>query len=181
MTHGIQVVRGVYDDPHDPGAINHFQALSAALSGTVGLGNIGGVALAIGVGGPGALFWMWVVGVLGMALKTVEITLAMMYRDTSDPDNPSGGAMWVVDRVLGSKGGIWQPIARGIGVFFCITLIIATFTGGNMFQSWSVAAITEGYTLCLGRRSRGSLYRCARCVFDDLLASTIKLCVIDIR
>ncbi|NCG12102.1 MAG: sodium:alanine symporter family protein, partial [Planctomycetia bacterium] len=96
MTHGIDVVRGVYDDPDDPGAINHFQALSAALSATVGLGNIAGVALAIGAGGPGALVWMWIVGFFGMALKNVEITLAMMYRDTSDPENPSGGAMHVV-------------------------------------------------------------------------------------
>ena len=62
LTHGPKVVRGVYDDPNDPGAINHFQALSAALSGTVGLGNIGGVALAIMLGGPGAIFWMWIVG-----------------------------------------------------------------------------------------------------------------------
>ncbi len=145
MTHGVQVVRGIYDDPDDPGAINHFQALSAALSATVGLGNIAGVALAISIGGPGALFWMWVTGVFGMALKTVEITLAMMYRNVDDPDNPHGGAMWVVERVLGSKGGIWKPIARVIGVFFCVTLIISTFTGGNMFQAWSVADITSGY------------------------------------
>ncbi len=145
LTHGIAVVRGVYDDPNDPGAINHFQALSAALSATVGLGNIGGVALAIGAGGPGALFWMWVVGFLGMALKTVEITLAMQYRNVDDPDNPHGGAMWVVDKVIGGRGGIWKSIAKAIGVFFCITLIISTFTGGNMFQSWSVANLTEGY------------------------------------
>ncbi len=145
MTHGIAVVRGVYDDPDDPGAINHFQALSAALSATVGLGNIGGVALAIGAGGPGALFWMWVVGFFGMALKTVEITLAMIYRNVDDPENPHGGAMWVVDKVVGGKGGVWVPIAKAIGVFFCITLIISTFTGGNMFQSWSVAGLTEGY------------------------------------
>ena len=91
MTHGIAVVRGLYDDPNDPGAINHFQALSAALSATVGLGNIGGVALAIGIGGPGALVWMWLVGFFGMALKTVEITLSMMYRNTDDPENPHGG------------------------------------------------------------------------------------------
>ena len=110
MTHGVAVVRGVYDDPNDPGAINHFQALSAALSATVGLGNIGGVALAISAGGPGALVWMWIVGFFGMALKTVEITLAMMYRNTDDPENPSGGAMWVVDKVVGGKGGIWVPI-----------------------------------------------------------------------
>ena len=145
MTHGVQVVRGVYDDPNDPGAINHFQALSAALSATVGLGNIGGVALAIAAGGPGALFWMWVTGVFGMALKTVEITLAMMYRNVEDPDNPSGGAMWVVEKVIGKKGGGWAPFARAVGIFFCVTLIISTFTGGNMFQSWSVATITEGY------------------------------------
>jgi AGCS family alanine or glycine:cation symporter len=142
LTHGVAVVRGVYDDPDDPGAINHFQALSAALSATVGLGNIGGVALAIAAGGPGALFWMWVIGFFGMALKAVEITLAMMYRDTSDPENPHGGAMWVVERVLGGKGGGWKVIARTIGVFFCITLIISTITGGNMFQAWSVADLT---------------------------------------
>src|SRR5688572_7900808 len=70
LTHGVAVVRGKYDDKHDPGAINHFQALSAALSGTVGLGNIGGVALAVALGGPGAVFWMWMVGLAGMALKT---------------------------------------------------------------------------------------------------------------
>jgi AGCS family alanine or glycine:cation symporter len=145
MTHGIAVIQGRYDRPDDPGAINHFQALSAALSATIGLGNIGGVALAIGIGGPGALLWMWLVGVLGMALKTVEITLAMMYRNTDDPANPHGGAMWVVHHVIGDKGGIWRPIGRGIGIFFCITLIISAFTGGNMFQSWNVASLTEGY------------------------------------
>ena len=145
MTHGVAVVRGVYDNPDDPGAINHFQALSAALSATVGLGNIGGVALAIGAGGPGALFWMWIVGFFGMALKTVEITLAMMYRNMDDPENPHGGAMWVVDSVIGAAGGVWKIVAKVIGVFFCITLIISTFTGGNMFQAWSVATLTEGY------------------------------------
>ncbi len=140
MTHGINVIRGIYDDPDDPGAINHFQALSAALSATVGLGNIGGVALAISLGGPGALFWMWVVGFFGMALKTIEITLAMMYRDTSDPDNPSGGAMHVVRHVMGKKGGMWATMGSVIGGIFCVTLIISTITGGNMFQAWNVAS-----------------------------------------
>ncbi len=69
LSHGVRVIRGVYDNPADPGAISHFQALSAALSATVGLGNIGGVAIAISLGGPGAIFWMWVVGFFGMALK----------------------------------------------------------------------------------------------------------------
>ena len=145
MTHGIDVVQGIYDDPDDPGAINHFQALSAALSATVGLGNIAGVALAIGAGGPGALVWMWIVGFFGMALKNVEITLAMMYRDTSDPDNPSGGAMHVVKQVLGDKGPFLATVGKVAGALFCVTLIISTITGGNMFQAWSVAGLSESY------------------------------------
>jgi AGCS family alanine or glycine:cation symporter len=145
MTHGVAVIRGKYDDPSDPGAINHFQALSAALSATVGLGNIGGVALAIAGGGPGALFWMWIIGFLGMALKSVEISLSMLYRNTDDPENPHGGAMWVIDRSLGAKGGLFKVVAKILGVFFCITLIVSTITGGNMFQSWNVAALTDTY------------------------------------
>src|SRR5690606_34743574 len=85
LTHGVSAVRGKFDDKSDPGAINHFQALSTALSATVGLGNIAGVAIAISLGGPGALFWMWVVGAVGMALKMTEVTQSMLYRDTSDP------------------------------------------------------------------------------------------------
>ncbi len=145
LTHGVAVTRGKYDEPGDPGAINHFQALSAALSATVGLGNIGGVALAIGLGGPGAVFWMWVVGAVGMALKTTEVTLAMLYRNTDDPDNPHGGAMWVV-----SKGfAKWNPglawLGKLLGGIFCITLLVSAVTGGNMFQSWNVADITHEY------------------------------------
>ncbi len=82
------MLRGRYDDPDDPGAINHFQALSAALSATVGLGNIGGVALAISLGGPGAVFWMWLVGFVGMALKLTEVTLihaVSKYRRSRQP------------------------------------------------------------------------------------------------
>lgn len=146
LTHGVRVVRGEYAEPTGPGAITHFQALSAALSGTIGLGNIGGVALAIALGGPGALFWMWITGFLGMAIKSVEVTLALMYRDTSDRDNPHGGAMWVIQRGIGERhGGIWRPIAWWAGAFFCFTLMISTFTGGNMFQSWNVGNITQQY------------------------------------
>lgn len=146
LTHGISVLRGKFDDSNDPGAINHFQALSAALSGTVGLGNIGGVALAISMGGPGALFWMWVTGFLGMAIKTVEVTLAMIYRDTSNPSQPYGGAMYVVTKGIGPKAGpILKAGAWLLAVFFCLTLLLAALTGGNMFQSWNVAAITNQY------------------------------------
>ncbi len=145
MTHGIAVIRGVYDDPDDPGAINHFQALAAALSATVGLGNIGGVALAIAAGGPGAMVWMWLTGVLGMSLKTVEITLSQMYRNVDDPDDPHGGAMWVVHKVVASRGGFWKIFGVAFAVFFCITLLISSITGGNMFQSWNVAELTNTY------------------------------------
>jgi AGCS family alanine or glycine:cation symporter len=145
LTHGTHVLRGRYDDPDDPGAINHFQALSAALSATVGLGNIGGVALAIALGGPGAVFWMWVVGFFGMALKLTEVTLSMLYRNTDDPDNPHGGPMWVAAKGLAMRNPRLAWLGKTIGVIFCITLLISTITGGNMFQAWNVAEITTTY------------------------------------
>lgn len=108
LTHGTAVIRGRYDDKNDPGAINHFQALSAALSATVGLGNIAGVAVAVALGGPGAVFWMWVVGILGMAIKTTEVTLSMLYRNTDEPDNPHGGPMFVAAKAFKNIGlGPW--------------------------------------------------------------------------
>ncbi len=143
LRHGPAVVRGKYDDPNDPGAINHFQALATALSATVGLGNIGGVALAIALGGPGAVFWMWVVGLLGMAIKLTEVTLTMLYRNTEDPDNPHGGPMWVAARALQHKG--WPRLGRTIGIVFCVSLLASTATGGNMFQAWNVGEITQTY------------------------------------
>lgn len=143
LTHGVRVIAGRYDKVGAPGAISHFQALSAALSATVGLGNIGGVAVAIGLGGPGAVFWMWVVGLAGMALKTTEVTLAMLHRRTDNPDEPSGGAMWVVDDRIAALSPRLRPLGRGLGVLFCITLLISTITGGNMFQAWNVGVVTE--------------------------------------
>lgn len=143
LTHGVRVIAGRYDDAADPGAISHFQALSAALSATVGLGNIGGVAVAIALGGPGAVFWMWIVGLAGMALKTTEVTLSMLYRRTDNPDEPSGGPMWVVDTALGEKYPRLRPLGRALGVLFCITLLVSTITGGNMFQAWNVGVVTQ--------------------------------------
>jgi AGCS family alanine or glycine:cation symporter len=145
LTHGVRVIRGSYDDPSDPGAINHFQALSAALSATVGLGNIGGVALAITLGGPGAVFWMWIVGLFGMSLKLTEVGLSMLYRNTDDPDNPHGGPMWVVSKGLGRLNPQLASTGRTIGAVFCMTLLVSTATGGNMFQAWNVGEITSEY------------------------------------
>ena len=145
LTHGVLVLRGDYDDPNHPGAISHFQALAAALSATVGLGNIGGVALAISLGGPGAIFWMWIVGLFGMAIKLTEVSLSMLYRNTDDPDNPHGGPMWVVSKGLSKVNPKLAPLGKFIGGLFCLTLLVSTATGGNMFQAWNVGEITEEY------------------------------------
>jgi AGCS family alanine or glycine:cation symporter len=143
LTHGVAVTRGLYDDAKDPGAINHFQALSTALSGTVGLGAIGGVALAIALGGPGAVFWMWVVGLLGMAVKSTEVTLSMLYRVETDRGNPHGGPMFVVSKGFAARG--MPKLGYAMGWLFCLSLLVATLLGASMFQSWNVGAITEEY------------------------------------
>jgi AGCS family alanine or glycine:cation symporter len=143
LTHGIQVVRGKYDSDQDPGAINHFQALSAALSATIGLGNIGGVAVAISLGGPGAVFWMWMVGIAGMALKMTEVTQSMLYRNTLDPENPHGGPMFVASHGMAEIAPSLAGLGRWIGYIFCATLMVSTVTGGNMFQAWNVGNVTE--------------------------------------
>jgi AGCS family alanine or glycine:cation symporter len=145
-THGVALCAGKgIDTSHGTGALTHFQALTAALSGTVGLGAIAGMAIAVELGGPGAVFWMWVVGIIGMALKTVEVTLSLLYRDTSDPANPHGGSMYVLKKGLPEL----HPKLAGVGtvlaaVFVCALLLFAV-TGGNMFQTWTVADTTREY------------------------------------
>jgi AGCS family alanine or glycine:cation symporter len=145
LTHGLRLVAGKVPGVSGSGSgvLSHFQALSAALSATVGLGNIGGVAIAVSLGGPGAVFWMWVVGFVGMALKTTEVTLSMLYRNTDDPANPHGGTMWVAKKGLGALLG--PHIGALIGGLFAVALIAFGLTGGNMFQAWNVANITEAY------------------------------------
>lgn len=143
ISHGINVVRGRYDHADDPGAINHFQALSAALSATVGLGNIGGVAVAIALGGPGAIFWMWIVGLVGMAIKTVEVTQSMLYRNTDQRDDPHGGPMFVVSQGLAKMRPELAWLGKIIAIIFCVTLLVSTATGGNMFQAWNVGRVTQ--------------------------------------
>ncbi len=145
LTHGVAITCGKYDNKDDPGAISHFQALSAALSATVGLGNIGGVALAISLGGPGAVFWMWVVGLCGMAVKLTEVTLTMLYRNTDDPRNPHGGPMMVVDQGVPARWPRLRPAGKVFAVIFSISVIISAITGGNLFQAWNVGDVTESY------------------------------------
>jgi AGCS family alanine or glycine:cation symporter len=145
-THGVALVAGKgIDTSHGPGALSHFQALTAAMSGTVGLGAIAGMAIAVDFGGPGAVFWMWVVGLLGMALKTTEVTLSLLFRDTSDPEDPHGGAMYVARDGLGQLAPGLAGFGRFVGGFFACALLLFAVTGGNMFQTWSVADTTREY------------------------------------
>ena len=103
IMHGIRVTRGDYDSTEDEGDLNHFKALSTALAATVGIGNIAGVAIAIQIGGPGALFWMWITAFFGTALKYAECTLAVEYRETDSQGNTAGGPMYTIENGLGPK------------------------------------------------------------------------------
>lgn len=117
FTHAIKILSGKYDDPNEPGDINHFQALSTALAATVGMGNISGVAVAIVVGGPGAILWMWLSAICGTATKFFTCTLAIMYRGRDDKGDLQGGPMYFITEGLGKK---WRPLA----VFFCLSCMI---------------------------------------------------------
>ena len=112
--HAISVLRGKYDDPNDPGQITHFQALTTALSSTIGMGNIAGVALAISVGGPGAMFWMWVSAIVGMATKFFTSTLAIMYRGKDTNGEIQGGPMYFIVEGLGKN---WKFLAVMFSIF----------------------------------------------------------------
>lgn len=137
LGHGLAVTMGKYDnDDSKPGDVSHFQALTTALSATVGIGNIAGVAIAIHWGGPGALFWMWMTALLGMATKFSEVTLAQHFRQELDTDDRAGsvagGPMYYIEHGLGKK---WKPVAA----FFAFMLMITSFMTGNAIQANTVA------------------------------------------
>ncbi len=132
LRHSFDVVRGKYDDPSHDGDLSHFQALTTALSATVGIGNIAGVATALHYGGPGALFWMWVTAIFGMALKYAECTLAIKYRVILPDGSASGGPMYYIEKGLGKS---WKPLA----VFFAVCAVISSFGSGNSIQAFTVA------------------------------------------
>jgi AGCS family alanine or glycine:cation symporter len=130
--HAVAVTRGRYDNPEDEGDLKHFQALTTALSATVGIGNIAGVAIGIRLGGPGALFWMWLTAFFGMALKYVECTLSMMHRRINPDGSVSGGPMYYIELGLGRP---WKWLA----VLFALFAAVASFGGGCMNQSNTLA------------------------------------------
>ena len=131
--HGFYLVRGDYNDPDAAGEVTHFQALATALSGTVGLGNIAGVAIAVSIGGPGATFWMILAGFLGMSLKFTECTLGVKYRNEYDDGTVSGGPMYYLTKGLGERG--FAKLGKVLAVLFAVFCIGGSFGGGNMFQA----------------------------------------------
>jgi AGCS family alanine or glycine:cation symporter len=131
--HSIKLVRGKYDDDDAPGEVSHFQALATAVSATVGLGNIAGVAVAISLGGPGATFWLVVAGLLGMASKFTECTLGVKYRDIGSDGVVEGGPMRYLRKGLAKKN--MKGLGQILAVIFAILTIGASFGGGNMFQA----------------------------------------------
>ncbi len=131
--HAIQLARGKYDEPNAPGEVTHFQALATAVSATVGLGNIAGVAVAISVGGAGATFWMIVAGLLGMSSKFVECTLGVKYRNINPDGSVSGGPMHYLRKGLAEKK--MSSLGKVLAFVFAILAIGASFGGGNMFQA----------------------------------------------
>lgn len=151
--HAIQIISGKYDNPEDKGEISHFQALCSALSATVGLGNIAGVAVAISIGGPGAVFWLWVAGFIGMCTKFTEVVLSLQYRDVTDKGTVHGGPMFVIKNALSKN---FYPIAW----IYALFVVLSSFGAGNMFQSNQMAAVLKtsagipewlsGIVFCIG-------------------------------
>ncbi|BAO44463.1 alanine / glycine:cation symporter AGCS family [Thiolapillus brandeum] len=142
LGHSVAILRGRYSRPDDVGEVTPFQALTTALSATVGLGNIAGVAIAIGIGGPGATFWMIIAGLLGMSTKFTEASLAQMYRETRPDGHVMGGAMEYLSRGFADMG--WKGFGKILAVLFSILTIGASLGGGNAFQvNQSLTAVKQ--------------------------------------
>ena len=163
--HSIDVIRGKFDDPNDKGEISHFRALTSALSATVGLGNIAGVAIAIQMGGPGAVFWMVVTAVFGMSAKFSSCVLSQLYRKENPDGSISGGPMYYLDlglKDLGErvKGPIWKWIGKILAVMFALMIMGGALGGGNMFQANQSfeafsATISGAYDIELAKAEEG--------------------------
>ncbi|MGE3182556.1 MAG: alanine/glycine:cation symporter family protein [Phycisphaerae bacterium] len=201
LTHGVACIRGDYDRPEDAGQINHFQALCAALSATIGIGNIGGVAVAISLGGPGAIFWMWVVGLFGMALKFMECTLAVMFRDVRDVPDPGApaavehdierSALAYGDEPEGSQatargevrgGPMWyierglvDPLkARGNPFWMIFKLLAILFAFSAIFNSFGGGNLFQGWNVADSLQTSFGVPRLvSACIVSALVAFVI--------
>ncbi|HEY7841103.1 MAG TPA: amino acid carrier protein, partial [Gammaproteobacteria bacterium] len=147
--HTLDILRGRFDDRRDPGEISHFQALSSALSGTIGLGNIGGVAIAVAVGGPGAVFWMWVSAIVGMATKFFTCTLSCMYRKEDEDGVAQGGPMYFIEVGLGPA---FKPLAvmfAFCGLIGALPLFQSNQLAGMLSAQWGVPGLATGIVAML--------------------------------
>ena len=133
FSHSIDIIKGKYDNPNDTGQISHFQALTSALSATIGLGNIAGVAVAVSLGGPGAVFWMVFIAFFSMSAKFVSCTLGQLYRQVNEDGSVSGGPMYYLDKGLKEKG--LDKFGKVLGSMYAVFIIGGAFGGGNMFQA----------------------------------------------
>jgi AGCS family alanine or glycine:cation symporter len=133
--HGLDLIKGKYSDPSAPGEVSHFQALTSAVSGTVGLGNIAGVAVAITVGGPGATFWMIVAGLFGMSTKFAECTLGVMYRLEKPDGTVSGGPMYYLSRGIGEAYPGRKVLGKVLASVFAFCAMAGAIGAGSMFQA----------------------------------------------
>ncbi|MCH9032446.1 MAG: sodium:alanine symporter family protein [candidate division Zixibacteria bacterium] len=138
LKHTFDIIRGKFDDPNDPGEISHFQALTSALSATIGMGNIGGVAIAISLGGPGAIFWMWVAGAVGMATKFFTCTLACFYRKKDEDGIMQGGPMYFIEVGLGKKFKPLSIMFAVFGMIGCLALFQSNQLAGLLDAHWGV-------------------------------------------
>ena len=159
--HTVAILRGRYSDPHDPGEISHFQALASALSGTIGLGNIAGVAIAVGIGGAGALFWMWFAALCGMATKFFSCTLACMYRQRDEDGVEQGGPMYFIEVGLGPR---FKPLAimfACCGMVGALPLFQANQLANLMQRQWDMPALVTGLIamFCVGLVEVGGIRR----------------------
>ena len=131
--HSVAILSGRYADRSDPGELTQLRALTTAVAGTVGIGNMAGVAVAISVGGPGAAFWLAVAGLLGMSTKFTECTLGVLFRRANPDGSVSGGPMYYLESGLRQLG--WPKLGRGLGLFYALAMVIGCLGIGNMFQS----------------------------------------------
>ena len=162
--HAIDIVKGKYDNPDDDGQISHFQALTSALSATIGLGNIAGVAVAVSLGGPGAVFWMIIIAFFSMSAKFVSCTLGQMYRNVSPDGKIDGGPMHYLDQGLKQIG--FSTLGKMLGTLYAIFIIGGAFGGGNMFQA------NQSYALF------GSLLNISPLYYGIILAIMVGLVII---
>jgi len=167
----LRHVRGQYNNPAAKGEISHFQAVATAVSGTVGIGNIGGVAVAIVIGGPGAAFWLFIAGFLSMSTKLVECTLGVKYRRHNSDGSVSGGPMYYLEHYLSVRG--MPRLGKCLGGFYALSLVIGCLGIGNMFQSNQ--AYVQFVTISGGE---ASFFADKGWLFGVVLASVVALVII---